>query len=744
MLIVDPTQPDALHVANYYQRARGIPARNVIYMNPIASDYTAFTQFQLPALTGTLANRAIDDQIDYVVVAPARSFYVDAPNLVDGAPCPATVYRLSISSAYGLAYSADEILGGTLNTFEPNRYYANDDTPQAFNSRTSWLNGIPGAGAGARRYFVGFMLGYTGPLGNTVDDLLDMIDRGVAVDGTRPNGTFYLMKTTDSARSPPRDALFSTTIAGLAGLGGVAEQIDADLPLGRHDALGVMTGKASLPIDEADLTLLPGSFADHLTSYAGRFDGGGQTKMSRWIAKGASGTAGTVEEPCAFGSGRPGKFPHPRLFVWYYQGMSLGESLQRSIPWTPFQTLFYGDPLTRAFTRSPTVTVLGLPAEAASGTVILRPEAQRSTPGQTITGVDLFMDGARFASAAPREAFVVETTALADGYHDLRVVAYENDLLRSQGQWTGTLRVDNFGLAAQIITVFPDTGDRDTVYHVVFGVPAELADRVTEIRLLQGSRVLAATSEARKTVELSGRDLGAGPVEIVAVAEFDDGRLAVSEPHRFEIAPDGGQPPAQPGFPGPSAWSYTLDVLPGQPILLDLPATDLNGDVISRTLVTEPSQATVASDGVAWLLTPNGDATGSDEATFEATDGASTSEPAKVTIRYCTAPQITSQPVNTEVCPGEPAQFEVAAAGERLRYRWFRNGFPIPGADAATLTIDRADYADAGNYEAEVTQMCGLLSRAARSQSANLAISTGERCRKLVYLPYNARNGRAR
>jgi uncharacterized protein (TIGR03790 family) len=68
--------------------------------------------------------------------------------------------------------------------------------------------------------------------------------------------------------------------------------------------------------------VLPGAFCDHLTSYAATFDSSAQTKMSRWISKGASGTSGAVEEPCNYA----GKFPHARLHVFYRQGLSLGEA----------------------------------------------------------------------------------------------------------------------------------------------------------------------------------------------------------------------------------------------------------------------------------------------------------------------------------------------------------------------------------------------------------------------------------
>ena len=64
---------------------------------------------------------------------------------------------------------------------------------------------------------------------STVGDIIDLIDRSVAVDGTRPAGTFYFMETTDSARSDPRDGLFDGAVTAIQALGGDA------VPLGLGD-----------------------------------------------------------------------------------------------------------------------------------------------------------------------------------------------------------------------------------------------------------------------------------------------------------------------------------------------------------------------------------------------------------------------------------------------------------------------------------------------------------------------------
>ena len=85
VLIIDPNNADSLYVGNHYKSARGVPDRNVIYMEPNATDYQAFVDFQLDALHGMLANRGILDHIDYVIIPPGSDYLIPRPF----APCEA-------------------------------------------------------------------------------------------------------------------------------------------------------------------------------------------------------------------------------------------------------------------------------------------------------------------------------------------------------------------------------------------------------------------------------------------------------------------------------------------------------------------------------------------------------------------------------------------------------------------------------------------------------------------------------
>ena len=116
-------------------------------------------------------------------------------------------------------------------------------------------------------------------------------------------------------------------------------------------------------------TVLPGAYAEHLTSYGGYlYEPKPETiQMSvlNWLRDGFSGTYGTVVEPCAYTN----KFPSPRIHYWYARGFSLGESMWMSVQ-HPYQGVFVGDPLCAPYAVTSSVAWLGLTNGAVvSGTL---------------------------------------------------------------------------------------------------------------------------------------------------------------------------------------------------------------------------------------------------------------------------------------------------------------------------------------------------------------------------------------
>jgi hypothetical protein len=74
------------------------------------------------------------------------------------------------------------------------------------------------------------------------------------------------------------------------------------------------------------------------------------------------------------------------------------------------------------------------------------------------------------------------------------------------------------------------------------------------------------------------------------------------------------------------------------------------------------------------------------------------------------APTITANPLGQIVSLGEPASFSVSATGDPpLSYSWRHNGAIVAGATNATLSIASAQIANAGVYEAVVSNALGLI-----------------------------------
>lgn len=631
LIVIDPSSRESMYLGNYYRAARNIPEANVLYMDPDATDFPAFLAAQHKGLLGQLRQRGLEDHIDYVVVTPGNSFYVSAPGLVSDGCSPVT--RFSIGSVFTLAHVVGDIIPGPIASTNPNRYYSNSPTQVvAFDSNTLWLNGLPSTSASARRYFIGALLGYSGPNGNSLDDIKAMIDRCVAADGTFPAGTVYYMNNTNDPIRNVRacgtgscsgtPVLYNLTASNMLAAGGLAEVLPGDLPFGRHDATAIMSGFSTANVLGGDFTLLPGSFADHLTSYAAAFDDTSQTKCTEWITRGASASAGTVDEPCNY----LGKFPHSNMHVIYRRGLSMGEAYFRSLGFTPFQQLFVGDPVTRAYTHIPTVNVPDAPTGPVSGTILLTPQGQTTHPQAVVASFELLVDGVLRGTTTPGGSFTLKTVTLDDGVHDLRVLAYDNSLIRSVGRWTGSITVSNLGRAATLVPL-QTTGSLTDLFTFQLGATG---GSVAELRLVHNGRVVAARATPGP-VQVHGQMLGAGAPRVRAEALFADGRRAVSAPVVLSIAFAAGTPAGA----APVAFGYSRTLLNDAPAVIELPATfDADPAGATYTVLSPPSQASIAGSGGWRVLSPVVGACGPDQLTFRVQTPAGQSGVATVALRW--------------------------------------------------------------------------------------------------------------
>jgi hypothetical protein len=122
------------------------------------------------------------------------------------------------------------------------------------------------------------------------------------------------------------------------------QRIEADAIEHKPDVLFYFTGLVQVPKIETN-RFLPGAVADHLTSAGGQLTGRRQMSALRWLQAGATGSFGTVVEPCAV----LGKFPNPGILMdSYTSGSTLIEAYWKSVQ-QPGEGIFIGEPLAAPF-----------------------------------------------------------------------------------------------------------------------------------------------------------------------------------------------------------------------------------------------------------------------------------------------------------------------------------------------------------------------------------------------------------
>jgi uncharacterized protein (TIGR03790 family) len=178
--------------------------------------------------------------------------------------------------------------------------------------------------------------------GENFAQVKQLIDQGVAADYTLPQGSGYLLKTSDTARSS-RAVIFPKIAENINAVWPV-HYLEQDSLVNKRDVMFYFTGLVQVPNITSN-TYLPGAIADHLTSAGGVLTGSGQMNCLEWLKAGATGTYGAVIEPCNF----PAKFPNPEVVMHFYlRGSTLIEAYWKSVQ-QPGQGIFVGEPLAKPF-----------------------------------------------------------------------------------------------------------------------------------------------------------------------------------------------------------------------------------------------------------------------------------------------------------------------------------------------------------------------------------------------------------
>ncbi len=299
-VIVNDEDPLSVRIANYYQQARNIPASNLIHVR-FKPGSQKLSQ-KLFAQIRNQSNSQLNNSIQALALTWALPYRVDC---------------MSITSAFTFGFDKTYCSSRTCAATRYSPYYKSKSTAPFSDHKIRPAMAIAATDFESAR---------------------QLIDRGIRADKSHPNGTAYLLHTSDKNRNVR--ARFFQHIKRLFSPLLNIEVLHRNSIQSRNDVMFYFTGLTKIP-HLPTLSFLPGAVADHLTSTGGALDGTKQMSALRWLEAGATGSYGTVVEPCNL----LGKFPNPGLLLEnYLSGQSLIEAYWKSVQ-QPGEGLFIGDPL---------------------------------------------------------------------------------------------------------------------------------------------------------------------------------------------------------------------------------------------------------------------------------------------------------------------------------------------------------------------------------------------------------------
>jgi uncharacterized protein (TIGR03790 family) len=302
-VIVNDVDRLSVEIGEYYRGKRGIPSQNVIHVRFDATQAT-LSESQFAKVNSEVLARTPPGVQAYALTWAS----------------PYRVECMSITTAFALGFDPAFCSKGCATT-----------------RRSPYFN------ADSRRPFTDLALRPTMSIAaTTFTHARELIDRGVASDGTAPRGTGYLVSTDDAARNV-RAAGYSDA-ALMVDRAIRLEVVHAPVLENKQDVLFYFIGASNVAKLDTN-RFLPGAVADHLTSFGGDLNGSSQMSSLRWLEAGATGSYGTVAEPCNI----LGKFPSPGMLMKrYLAGETLIEAYWKSVA-MPGQGLFIGEPLAKPF-----------------------------------------------------------------------------------------------------------------------------------------------------------------------------------------------------------------------------------------------------------------------------------------------------------------------------------------------------------------------------------------------------------
>ncbi|RJR12640.1 hypothetical protein C4588_01760 [Candidatus Parcubacteria bacterium] len=407
LVLANNRSVDSIEVAKAYSRLRFVPEENIIRLDlpwgggavPLSITHEEFTLNIWQPVAKIIENRGIGDHI------LAWAYSVDFPTTIKFNP---DVSIQGLTFLRNRMPEHDKLAKGLYVSplfAGPDNIKGNSMSSQTLDAYKAWL--------GADMPLPSMMLGFTGERGNTKEEVLKSLHNAAGSDETKPQGMVYFV-TTEDIRSKCREWQYARVVAEL-NAHNVSAVVTNVFPDSGRQLIGLMCGTASIDVSATGANFLPGSMAEHLTSAAGMFNSGGQTKLTEWIKAGASASCGTITEPFCIWM----KFPNARFFVHYAAGCTMIESFWQSIR-CPLQILIVGDPLASPWKPKMGVTITGIEGDSIS---------DKLTAGIEVSGDGalsyrrfmFLLDGKIVGNSRMID---VDTSSLLPGEHMLRAVAY--------------------------------------------------------------------------------------------------------------------------------------------------------------------------------------------------------------------------------------------------------------------------------------------------------------------------------
>ncbi|MFP6906715.1 MAG: TIGR03790 family protein [Verrucomicrobiota bacterium] len=493
LVLVNRNDASSLELANHLVHLRQVPANNVVSLalpdnrDIVTIKPAEFTQWIWDPVNKVIAERGLEKEILAWVYSSGF---------------PTTIASQPEMSITGLTFTRNRIPGavGVDSAVYTSPLFRGPERKGGPTKPTASLDKMK-VELDDKMPLPAMMLGYTWHRGNEPALLVNMIQRGVMADGTRPKGTVYFVFM-DDIRFETRLWQMLEARNELKSMG-IAAEISNRMPDRATDRIsGLMTGTQYLEIDNVS-NIYPGSMCDHLTSFGARYQTHLQSKASAWFRAGATASSGTVTEPMAVWE----KFPHARYYVHAAKGCSILESFYQSV-YAPLQLLILGEPFSRPYGK-----LIGIALDVEGQAVKVR-----------IGGLDphtrafyhFFVDGKRVGRLSTKPEYTAGD--LAPGAHEWQVVVVADGAISHYA----TAR-KGFTVAGEVVRwpQVPASGELRFAGQRTLRVETDPAPR--RFRIWKNGRALyEAKGGAYVDVELGAKRLGKGPSRLVAEAVFDD------------------------------------------------------------------------------------------------------------------------------------------------------------------------------------------------------------------------------